>query len=135
MLTPGGIFGEATPNGGAEATRRLLDRGEVPDAIVAYSDIVAVGVYAELQRRGLEPGRDIAVGGFDDIPGSEHRTPPLTTVATFPTAIGEKCGELILQRLRAPQSPAGGGGAPFAHLLIEPALRVRASTAAWRPRV
>jgi LacI family transcriptional regulator len=135
MSSADGLFGEATPNGGVEATRRLLDRGEVPDAIVAYSDIVAVGVYAELQRRGLKPGRDIAVGGFDDIPGSEHRTPPLTTVATFPTSIGEKCGELILRRLTTPKSSDGGADAPaFSHVLIEPALRVRASTAAWRPR-
>lgn len=136
MFAPDGLFGEATPTGGAEATRRLLDRGQVPDAIVAYSDIVAVGVYAELQRRGLEPGRDIAVGGFDDIPGSEHRTPPLTTVATFPTAIGEKCGELILQRLASPPLASCNGDAPtFSHLLVDPALRVRASTAAWRPRL
>ena len=135
MLSADGLFGEATPAGGAEAARRLLDSGQVPDAIVAYSDIVVVGVYAELQRRGLAPGRDIAVGGFDDIPGSAHRTPPLTTVATFPTAIGEKCGELILQRLTNPPALLGGDPPEVSHLLIEPALRVRASTAAWRPRL
>ncbi|MEN0140374.1 MAG: LacI family DNA-binding transcriptional regulator [Rhodococcus sp. (in: high G+C Gram-positive bacteria)] len=130
-----GLFGEATPDGGADATRRLLDRGEIPDAIVAYSDIVAVGVYAELTRRGLEPGRDIAVGGFDDIAGSAHRTPPLTTVATFPTKIGEKCGELILDRIGHSLTPNGAGAPPaHSHHLVAPALRVRASTAAWRPR-
>ncbi|MFF2027511.1 substrate-binding domain-containing protein, partial [Streptomyces sp. NPDC058171] len=130
-----GLFGEATPDGGADATRRLLDRGEIPDAIVAYSDIVAVGVYAELTRRGLEPGRDIAVGGFDDIAGSAHRTPPLTTVATFPTKIGEKCGELILDRIGQSLTPNGAGSPPaHSHHLVAPALRVRASTAAWRPR-
>ncbi|RZK83396.1 MAG: LacI family transcriptional regulator [Rhodococcus sp. (in: high G+C Gram-positive bacteria)] len=135
MYPTDGLFGEATPDGGADATRRLLDRGEIPDAIVAYSDIVAVGVYAELTRRGLEPGRDIAVGGFDDIAGSAHRTPPLTTVATFPTKIGEKCGELILERL-GQSLPSDGDAAatPYTHQLVEPALRVRASTAAWRPR-
>ncbi|BAH51678.1 LacI family DNA-binding transcriptional regulator [Rhodococcus opacus] len=129
-----GLYGEATPDGGADATRRLLDRGEIPDAIVAYSDIVAVGVYAELTRRGLEPGRDIAVGGFDDIAGSAHRTPPLTTVATFPTKIGEKCGELILDRIGHSLTPNGAGAPAHSHHLVAPALRVRASTAAWRPR-
>ncbi|AOW92555.1 LacI family transcriptional regulator [Rhodococcus sp. WMMA185] len=137
IVPPDGLFGEATPGGGAEATRRLLDRGTIPDAIVAYSDIVAVGVYAELSRRGLEPGRDIAVGGFDDIAGSAHRTPPLTTVATFPTEIGQKCGKLILERIR--QSLISRGRAvrdsrPHTHDLVTPALRVRGSTAAWRPR-
>jgi LacI family transcriptional regulator len=135
MFPTDGLYGEATPDGGAEATRRLLDRGDIPDAIVAYSDIVAVGVYAELTRRGLEPGRDIAVGGFDDIAGSAHRTPPLTTVATFPTKIGESCGELILDRINQSLAASGEGpAAPHSHQLVAPALRVRASTAAWRPR-
>jgi LacI family transcriptional regulator len=143
LLATDGLDSEATPDGGAAATRRLLDRGEIPDAIIAYSDIVAVGIYAELARRGLEPGRDIAVVGFDDIPGSAHRTPPLTTVATFPTKIGEKCGEVILRRILAGApthgvptngAPPDGGTPAFVHDLVEPALRVRASTAAWRPR-
>jgi LacI family transcriptional regulator len=137
LLGADGLDSPTTPSGGAEATRRLLDRGIIPDAIVAYSDIVAVGVYAELAGRGLQPGRDLAVGGFDDIPGSAHRTPPLTTVATFPTLIGEKCGELILSRISARQRINGAAGQPrtdHVHHLVEPALRVRASTAAWRPR-
>ncbi len=134
FLDSAGLDSETTPDGGAHATQRLLDRGVIPDAIVAYSDIVAVGVYAELTRRGLEPGRDLAVAGFDDIPGSAHRTPPLTTVATFPTRIGERCGELMMARLGEPA--IGSATAPRAHLhsLVDPALRVRASTAAWRPR-
>ena len=134
MCPTDGLFGEATPEGGAAATRRLLDRGDIPDALLAYSDIVAVGVYAELNRRGLQPGRDIAVAGFDDIPGSAHRTPPLTTVATFPTTIGERCGELVLQRITQLATGTDPGQPSFRHTLVDPALRVRASTAAWRPR-
>ncbi|MBO0883159.1 MAG: LacI family DNA-binding transcriptional regulator [Mycobacterium sp.] len=137
LLGADGVGGPATPSGGAEATRRLLDRGIIPDALVAFSDIVAVGVYAELSARGLQPGRDLAVAGFDDIPGSAHRSPPLTTVATFATLIGEKCGELILSRIAAHQRANGAADesrADHVHHLVEPALRVRASTAAWRPR-
>jgi LacI family transcriptional regulator len=137
LLGAHGLDSPTTPTGGAEATRRLLDRGIIPDALVAYSDIVAVGVYAELALRGLQAGRDLAVAGFDDIPGSAHRSPPLTTVATFPTLIGEKCGELILSRIAARQRTDGTAGEPrteHVHHLVEPALRVRASTAAWRPR-
>lgn len=137
LLDATGLESETTPDGGADATRRLFDGGRIPDVIVAYSDIVAVGVYAELARRGVEPGRDVAVAGFDDIPGSAHRTPPLTTVATFPTRIGEECGKLIVERLAAHQS-SNESSDPLpshpVHQLVEPALRVRASTAAWRPR-
>lgn len=136
LLEAAGLDSETTPDGGADATRRLFDGGRIPDVIVAYSDIVAVGVYAELARRGVEPGRDVAVAGFDDIPGSAHRTPPLTTVATFPTRIGEECGKLIVERLAARRSPDEVPRTPTrpVHQLVEPALRVRASTAAWRPR-
>jgi LacI family transcriptional regulator len=137
LLGADGLDGPTTSSGGAEATRRLLDRGIIPDALVAYSDIVAVGIYAELALRGLQPGRDLAVAGFDDIPGSADRSPPLTTVATFATRIGEKCGELILSRIAARQHADGTAGESpgnHVHHLVEPALRVRASTAAWRPR-
>ncbi|MCP2046553.1 LacI family DNA-binding transcriptional regulator [Paenarthrobacter histidinolovorans] len=126
--------GPTTAAGGAAATAALLDQGSLPDAIVAFSDVTAVGVYAELSARGLEPGRDVAVAGFDDIPSSAHQVPPLTTVATFPASIGEKCAELILERI-ADDRPAGlAGGEDLPHILIRPELRIRASTASWRPR-
>jgi hypothetical protein len=44
---------------------------------------------------------------------------------------------LILSRIAARQRAdgiAGGSRADHIHHLVEPALRVRASTAAWRPR-
>jgi LacI family transcriptional regulator len=121
--------------GGAHATATLLDEGNFPDAIVAYSDVIAVGVYAELSSRGLKPGKDVAVSGFDDIPGSAHQIPPLTTVATFPTTIGQECGELVLQRIRErDQRAPTGQTVDHPHVLVAPELRIRASTASWRPR-
>ncbi|PPF77510.1 LacI family transcriptional regulator [Subtercola sp. Z020] len=122
------ITSHTNASDGARATARLLDGGTLPDVIVAYSDVIAVGVYAELHARGLRPGTDIAVAAFDDIPGSEHQVPPLTTVATFPSAIGLACGELLLRRI------AEGVPESYSHTLIEPQLRIRASTVSWRPR-
>ncbi|NKX55547.1 LacI family DNA-binding transcriptional regulator [Arthrobacter mobilis] len=123
------LASETTPAGGAKATAELLDSGILPDVIVAYSDVIAGGIYAELHARGLEPGRDIAVAGFDDIPGSAQMIPPLTTVATFPNKIGTACAEMIFSRIADPEPDNG-----HEHVLIEPRLRIRASTASWRPR-
>jgi LacI family transcriptional regulator len=113
--------------GGAEGVASVLDRGIWPDCIIAYSDAVALGIYAELRRRNLEPGRDVSVGSFDDIAMAELLPPPLTSVATYPELIGRKAAEMLLNRIRdsslEPQ-----------RFLIEPALKVRASTAQWRPR-
>ena len=113
--------------GGSAGIARILDQGIWPDCIIAYSDAVALGIYAELRRRNLEPGRDVSVASFDDIAMAELLLPPLTSVSTYPELIGRKATEKLLDRIRDssldPQSS-----------LIEPTLKVRASTAQWRPR-
>lgn len=114
--------------GGSAATAALLDGGDLPDAIIAYSDVVAAGAYAELHERGLRPGEDIAVAAFDDIPGSDRMIPPLTTVATFPTSIGHQCAALLLDRITGAQPDRPDAE----HILVEPKLRIRASTVSWR---
>jgi|SRR5699024_96862 len=122
------ITGASTVEAGAAGTARLLDNGDLPDAIVAYSDVIATGVYAELHARGLHPGRDIAVASFDDNPGAAHQVPPLTSVATFPDQCGEICASLLLERIE--QAEPGG----TRHELVAPRLRIRASTVGWARR-
>ena len=88
-----------TPEGGAAAVGRLFDQGRLPDAVIAYNDIVAEGVYDEMRRRGLEPGRDIAVASFDDTRIAASQVPPMTSVAGFPQQIGAKGTEMLMTRL------------------------------------
>ncbi|MFJ9780124.1 LacI family DNA-binding transcriptional regulator [Amycolatopsis sp. NPDC101161] len=65
--------------GGRSAAARLLDAGGAtgsggvadtgaPTAFVCASDSLALGVTAELRDRGIRPGADAAVIGFDDTP-------------------------------------------------------------------
>lgn len=88
---------------------------------------MALGIYAELRRRDLEPGRDVSVASFDDITMAELLLPPLTSVSTYPDLIGRKAANMLLHRIR--DSSLGPQ-----RFLVEPALKVRASTAQWRPR-
>ncbi|MBT2522536.1 LacI family DNA-binding transcriptional regulator [Arthrobacter sp. ISL-28] len=118
-----------SPEGGAAALGRLFDQGKLPDAVVAYSDIVAQGVYDELRRRGLEPGRDIAVASFDDTRIAAGQVPPMTSVAGFPQQVGAKGAELLMTRL-----DDGNADIPTQLALIEPQLKIRSSTATWRSR-
>lgn len=118
-----------SPEGGAAALGRLFDRGNMPDAVVAYSDIVAQGIYDEMRRRGLEPGRDIAVASFDDTRIAAGQVPPMTSVAGFPGQVGSKGTEMLMARL-----VEGNTDAPAQVALIEPQLKIRSSTATWRPR-
>ena len=50
---------------GREASAVLLDEAQ-PSAFVCASDTLAMGVLHTLAERGLRPGHDIAVTGFDD---------------------------------------------------------------------
>lgn len=119
------ITGSSTVTAGAHGTAHLLDNGDLPDAIVSYSDVIATGVYAELHARGLRPGRDVAVASFDDNPGAGHQVPPLTSVATFPDRCGEICASMLLEQVASETRPAPR------HELVEPRLRIRASTVGW----
>ncbi len=72
--------GDFTEMGGALAMTRVLASGERPDAVFVASDLMARGAYTVLREKGLEPGRDIAVMGFDDSAVSTALSPALTTV-------------------------------------------------------
>lgn len=116
-----------TPEDGARGMAEVLQRGDLPDVIIPYSDAIAIGVYDELRRNGFKPGRDIAVASFDDIPLAAMQVPPLTSMATHPQRVAQAASTLLLERIDDPQAQP-------ARLLIEPTLRVRASTVKWRRR-
>ncbi|MGW4064231.1 LacI family DNA-binding transcriptional regulator [Amycolatopsis sp. NPDC004747] len=71
--------------GAARAAAELLDDREPPTAIVAATDLLAVGVLGEVRRRGSRPGHDVWVTGFDDSLLATSVENGLTTVRQ-PTA-------------------------------------------------
>ena len=100
--------------------RTLLDLPEPPTAVVCYNDVVAFGAMLALRARGLEPGRDVAVVGFDDIAEAALWHPPLTTVGVAPRRIGEEAARLLLDRIAQPERPPR-------QVILSPRLVVRAS--------
>jgi DNA-binding LacI/PurR family transcriptional regulator len=72
--------GDWTPQGGATATRLLLERISGLTAIFVRSDVMAIGVLSALWQAGRRVPADVAVVSCDDIPFAEFLTPPLTTV-------------------------------------------------------
>ncbi|MEV0270255.1 LacI family DNA-binding transcriptional regulator [Hamadaea sp. NPDC050747] len=102
---------------GAAAAAYALDREERPTAIVALTDLLALGVLDALTQRGLAPGRDVSVIGFDDIPDSA--TAGLTTVRQPAADRGRIAGELLLDPDSRP---------PTGQVVLPTELIVRAST-------
>jgi DNA-binding LacI/PurR family transcriptional regulator len=70
--------GHNSVESGLAAAEFVLDRRDRPTAIAAGGDVLAFGVMQAMRRRGLAPGRDISVTGFDDVPAAEAAG--LTTV-------------------------------------------------------
>lgn len=50
-----------------EIVSAFLDRNPGLDAVFCVNDDTALGLYEELKRRDIQPGRDISVVAFDDI--------------------------------------------------------------------
>ncbi len=69
-----------TYQGGTEALARLMSLPQPPTAIVAPTDVLAMGMLYGAHRRGLRVPGDLSVTGFDDIPEAAYSVPALTTV-------------------------------------------------------
>lgn len=85
---------------GFEATERLLALTPRPTAIFAFSDVMALGVLAAVERFGLRVPEDLSVIGFDNTRVSSLVKPPLTTVAQPFYKMGLVAVKLVLKRLR-----------------------------------
>ncbi|MER3468752.1 MAG: LacI family transcriptional regulator, partial [Thermoflexus sp.] len=58
-------------------------------ALLAATDLMALGAMRALHEAGRAPGREVAVIGFDDIPLAAQAHPPLTTLRQPMDQIGE----------------------------------------------
>lgn len=84
---------------GATAMARLLDRPEPPDAVFAFSDLLALGAQRVALSRGLAVPRDVAIVGFDDIEDGRYASPTLTTIAPDKAEIARAAVRQIVARI------------------------------------
>lgn len=111
---------------GMLATQALLTAHPEVTALVCNGDMVALGACLALQRDGLVPGAALSIVGFDDIQDAAVATPPLTTMAVSPFALGRKLARVLLDRIGDPDAPATS-------LEISAELIVRGTTGPPRP--
>ncbi len=91
-----------TRHTGAAAAETLLSLPNAPTAAVCYNDFVAHGLQTALLDRGMRPGHDFGVVGFDDMDEAAFCRPALTTVKTRPHEIGERAVHMLLARMEDP---------------------------------
>ncbi|QUD90230.1 LacI family DNA-binding transcriptional regulator [Phenylobacterium montanum] len=84
---------------GVEAIGILLDREPALEAVFAVSDLSAVGVVTECQRRGVDVPGQLSVLGFGDFEIGRVINPPLTTIQVDFHALGKRAGHLLLDLL------------------------------------
>lgn len=82
-----------------EEAGRLLDENPDAEAVFCVNDAVAKGLYAAMKSRGLVPGRDVMVFGFDNTRMSGEMSPPLASIGPSEQTVGQKALELLLAQL------------------------------------
>lgn len=111
---------------GAKACAELFHRAgqHLPTALVASSDIVALGALRALADRGLKVPDDMSVVGFDDIPMACLACPSLTTMRQPVREMAERAMEIVRDGLAVGRSTG--------EYLFEPLLVKRESSS--KPR-
>lgn len=107
-------------SGGTQAGDLAIASGAT--AIVAYNDLIAVGLMDRLRQRGLRVPEDVSVAGFDNVPVSTLVSPNLTTV-DFPRI---QMGRVAVDALLDTVLGRDGGIRPIPDIPVE--LVVRGST-------
>ncbi len=101
------VDGDFLESSGAAAVGTLLDtRRQAFDAIVAASDLMALGALEELTRRQVDVPGKVAVVGFDDIESARFAAPPLATVRQPSFEQGRRALREVVARLSESTLPS-----------------------------
>ncbi|MBN6053267.1 LacI family DNA-binding transcriptional regulator [Nonomuraea sp. RK-328] len=88
-----------TELGGLAAAADVVASGAT--GVLAYNDLVAIGLIEGLAQRGIEVPRDVSVIGVDDIVAGRLSRPKLTTIAMPTAAAGRIAVDMLLQSVDA----------------------------------
>ncbi|MCC9205576.1 LacI family DNA-binding transcriptional regulator [Arthrobacter sp. zg-Y769] len=96
-----GPYAPKRSSGAAAADAAL---GAKVTAVIAFNDLLAIGMLQRLAERGVGVPRDISLVGCDDIFGADFCNPPLTTISC-PI---EQAGRVAVSMLMAQLNPLAG---------------------------
>jgi LacI family transcriptional regulator len=94
------IHGNWEVNGGRKAVEQLVRTGNIPSAIFAGNDLMAIGAIYALQDHGLRIPEDVAVVGYDDRAFTSFVRPAITTITLPCYDMGVASALLLLQMIK-----------------------------------
>ena len=103
------------------AVKRMMRKGDAPDAIICGNDTTAVYLKQTLDRLGRRVPDDIMLAGFDDVQLASLMSPQLTTIHQPCYGIGEMAFKALIERIADPSLPPR-------EILLSAPLVVRGST-------
>ena len=110
--------GNVSPDfeGGVAGADLVLAAGVT--AVIAYNDMVGLGLISRCAARGVKVPDDLSVIGFDDIPTSALVTPALSTVSQPKDQIGRTGIDLLADLLNERERPGGARASLPARLIV-----------------
>jgi LacI family transcriptional regulator len=92
--------GDWSMDGGFRAMNVLLGRlGNMPDAIFAMNDMMAIGALSAAHRRGVKVPENVSMLGYDGIQYAQYSVPALSTLGQDGIGIGQRATSLLIEHL------------------------------------
>lgn len=113
-----------TQEAGRQAGTEIF-AGDVPTAVIAANDLMAIGLLQAAAASGLRVPDDLSMVGYDDVPLVDLLNPPLTTVRVPQYQMGREAARIVL----AMTAPGSVGSLANSHVRLSPKLVVRQTTA------
>jgi len=100
-------YGDFTFQEGMNCMKRIYEENRVlPTAVMACSDLMAIGAMKYLENTSLRVPEDISIMGFDDSELALYVTPELSTVRISYYEEGVKAAEELFKLIKKPNNTA-----------------------------
>jgi LacI family transcriptional regulator len=112
----------------------LVQRGDLPDALLCFNDEIAIGAYRGLGEIGARIPEDVALTGCDGIPDTAYFDHPITTIVQPVNELSTAAWLCLQNRLDRPDSPLQSHMLRGSLVIRESSLRSGRSTSSAHTR-
>jgi len=74
-------------------------KGDLPTALFALNDIIALGAIKAMQEQGIKIPEQVSIIGFDDIPFSSLSNPNMTTIKVYTNEMGRLAVKRLIEKI------------------------------------